>query len=92
MGNGLIAIVAGLLAHSLVETLGMGPVAPFDAAALVMVVGGVIVAFTWGENFGNTSEKKTFLEQLRNGARAIASGETLAYYVHGQWKARCLQM
>lgn len=75
VGNGLIAIVAGLVAHSLVETLGLGPVAPFDAAALVMVFGGVIVLFSWTENFGNCSEKKSFLEQLKSGAHAIANGE-----------------
>ena len=75
VGNGLIAIVAGLVAHSLVETLGLGPVAPFDAAALVMVFGGVIVLFSWTENFGNCSEKKSFVEQLKSGAHAIASGE-----------------
>ena len=75
VGNGLIAIVAGLVAHSLVETLGLGPVAPFDAAALVMVFGGVIVLFSWTENFGNCSEKKSFVEQLKSGAHAIANGE-----------------
>lgn len=76
VGNGLIAIVAGLVAHTLVETLGMGPVVPFDTAVLVMVCGGVIVLFTWTENFGNSSEKKSFLEQLRSGAHAIANGES----------------
>ena len=76
VGNGLIAIVAGLVAHTLVETLGMGPVVPFDTAVLVMVCGGVIVLFTWTENFGNSSEKKSFLEQLRSGAYAIANGES----------------
>lgn len=39
LGNGLIAILAGLIAHSLVETLALGPVAPFDAAAVVMLLG-----------------------------------------------------
>lgn len=33
LGNGLVAILAGLLGHGLVETLSLGPVAPFDAAA-----------------------------------------------------------
>ena len=78
VGNGLVAIVAGLVAHTLVETLGMGPVIPFDTAALVMLCGGVIVLFTWTENFGNSSEKRPFLEQLRNGAHAIANGESPA--------------
>jgi hypothetical protein len=34
VGNGLVAILAGLVAHSLVETLALGPVAPFDAVSL----------------------------------------------------------
>lgn len=78
MGNGLVAIVAGLVAHTLVETLGLGPVIPFDTAALVMICGGVIVLFTWTENFGDNSEKKNFLDQLKNGAHAIANGESPA--------------
>ena len=44
-------------------------------AALVMVFGGVIVLFSWTENFGNCSEKKSFVEQLKSGAHAIANGE-----------------
>ena len=76
VGNGLVAIVAGLVAHTLVETLALGPVIPFDTAAVVMICGGVIVLFTWTENFGNSSEKRNFLEQLKNGAHAIANGET----------------
>ena len=71
-----MAIVAGLVAHTLVETLALGPVIPFDTAAVVMICGGVIVLFTWTENFGNSSEKRNFLEQLKNGAHAIANGET----------------
>ena len=78
VGNGLIAIVAGLVAHSLVETLGLGPVIPFDTAALVMICGGVIVLFTWTENFGNSSEKRNFLDQLKSGAHAIANGKSSA--------------
>ena len=30
LGNGLVAILAGLLAHALVEYGQLGPVAPFD--------------------------------------------------------------
>ena len=74
VGNGLVAIVSGLVAHSLVETLSLGPVAPFDAAAVVLIVGGVVVAACWTENYGDSSDKKGFAEQLQNGARAIARG------------------
>ncbi|BDA45879.1 Molybdate-anion transporter [Coccomyxa sp. Obi] len=78
LGNGLIAILAGLVAHSLVETLSLGPVAPFDAAAVVMLTGGVIVAFSWSENYGDNSDRKSFGEQLRNGAHAIYSNQKIA--------------
>ncbi|KDD74397.1 DUF791 hypothetical protein, partial [Helicosporidium sp. ATCC 50920] len=51
-GNGVMAIAAGLVAQSLVEAFALGPVAPFDAAILVMLLGGAIVAVTWNENYG----------------------------------------
>ena len=76
VGNGLAAILAGLASQTLVETLGLGLVAPFDAAALVMIWGGVIVLFTWTENYGDCSRSKSFIEQLRSSALAIANGET----------------
>ena len=116
MGNGLMAIVAGLAAQVghpcsalatllplsclhccsrylicclstftscqlaaalqfLVDTLALGPVAPFDAAAVVMVIGGLVVLATWPENYGDASNKHTLAEQLAAGARAIYNGE-----------------
>lgn len=74
LGNGLVAIVAGLVAHGLVETLSFGPVAPFDAAGVIMLLGGLVVLFSWTENYGDASNKRGFLEQLQSGARAIANG------------------
>eukprot|EP00878_Enallax_costatus_P027571 GHUV01029702.1.p1 GENE.GHUV01029702.1~~GHUV01029702.1.p1 ORF type:complete len:268 (+),score=38.84 GHUV01029702.1:1126-1929(+) len=52
LGNGLMAIASGLLGNILVESLHLGPVAPFDAAVVVLVVGGVMIQLTWEENFG----------------------------------------
>ena len=49
MGNGLVAILAGLVANFLVDNLGLGPVAPFDAAAAVLLIGGAVVLLTWGK-------------------------------------------
>ena len=46
-------------------------------AGVVMLAGGAIVALTWTENYGDTGEKKNFLEQLRNGAHAIYNGGSL---------------
>lgn len=75
LGNGLIAILAGLLANSLVGTLGLGPVAPFDAAAVVLAVGMGIIIFTWPENYGDPSESKNLISQFQAAASAIASGK-----------------
>ena len=52
LGNGLVAILAGLVANTLVTGLQMGPTAPFDAAATVLAAGGAIIAATWTENYG----------------------------------------
>lgn len=52
-GNGLIAIISGLVANALVWSLDLGPVAPFDAASIVMSVGGLLIYFSWSENYGN---------------------------------------
>jgi hypothetical protein len=50
VGNGLVAILAGLVANYLVDNLRLGPVAPFDASALVLITGGSVILFTWGED------------------------------------------
>lgn len=57
LGNGLMAILAGLFAQTVVDLF--GPVAPFDAAAAVLLVGGLVIATTWGENYGGTSGEET---------------------------------
>lgn len=77
MGNGLIAIVAGLLGHALVEVLQLGPVSPFDAAALVLLIGGAFIAFSWTENYGEDSEKAPFHVSLVNAGKTIWEGNKL---------------
>lgn len=77
-GNGLMAIAAGLLAHTLVETFAIGPVAPFDAAAVVMLIGGAIIVTTWTENYGDNSEKRSFVAQCTKAAQAIARDRKVA--------------
>ena len=77
MGNGLMAILAGLFAQTLVGQFDLGPVAPFDAAAVVMLIGGVLVILTWTENYGEASEKKTSIqEQAVKAGKAILEGVT----------------
>jgi hypothetical protein len=73
LGNGLVAIVSGLLANYLVDDMQLGPTAPFDAAAVLLAVGGVVVHTTWTENYGEASEHGTLLQSFGKAAKAIAS-------------------
>lgn len=74
LGNGLIAIVAGLFANMLADNLGFGPVAPFDAAACFLAIGMAIILSSWTENYGNPSDSKDLMGQFKVAATAIASG------------------
>jgi hypothetical protein len=78
LGNGLIAIVSGLVANALVGNLGLGPVSPFDAAAVTLAVGLAIIMYTWPENYGDPSGNKGLLSQFQQAAAAIASDEKIA--------------
>ncbi|XP_058085574.1 uncharacterized protein LOC131233027 [Magnolia sinica] len=78
LGNGLIAIVSGLVANLLADTLHFGPVAPFDAAGCCLAIGMAIILSSWTENFGDPSENKDLLGQFKGAAIAIASDEKIA--------------
>ncbi|KAJ7544041.1 hypothetical protein O6H91_09G062700 [Diphasiastrum complanatum] len=78
LGNGLIAIISGLLANTLAGTLGLGPVSPFDAAAFGLTIGLVLICFTWSENYGDPSEDKTLIAQFKAAATIIAADEKIA--------------
>eukprot|EP01023_Acetabularia_acetabulum_P041860 TRINITY_DN4100_c0_g1_i7.p2 TRINITY_DN4100_c0_g1~~TRINITY_DN4100_c0_g1_i7.p2 ORF type:complete len:331 (-),score=60.07 TRINITY_DN4100_c0_g1_i7:406-1398(-) len=78
MGNGLIAIVAGLLANTLVENFELGPVAPFDMAFTVLLIGGVIIFFTWPENYGQNNANKSALAQFKEAYDAIIGDHRIA--------------
>lgn len=79
LGNGLVAILAGLLANTLVnKPVDFGPVAPFDAAAFVLFIGMLIILYTWTENYGDASHNKSLIEQFQEAASAIASDEKIA--------------
>lgn len=58
----------------LVEGFKMGPVAPFDAAAVVLTVGGLIIASSWTENFGNASEHTSVAEGFKKAGTLIWNG------------------
>uniref|UniRef100_A0A2N9FZ88 Major facilitator superfamily (MFS) profile domain-containing protein n=1 Tax=Fagus sylvatica TaxID=28930 RepID=A0A2N9FZ88_FAGSY len=78
LGNGLVAIISGLFGNVLVDTLGFGPVAPFDAAACFLAIGMAIIISSWSENYGDPSENKDLLTQFKGAAVAIASDEKIA--------------
>eukprot|EP01006_Ploeotia_vitrea_P020250 TRINITY_DN52524_c0_g1_i1.p1 TRINITY_DN52524_c0_g1~~TRINITY_DN52524_c0_g1_i1.p1 ORF type:complete len:335 (-),score=161.63 TRINITY_DN52524_c0_g1_i1:616-1620(-) len=50
-GNGIIAIVSGVVAS--VARDQFGPVAPFDVSFCCLAIGGFIVLVKWGENYGD---------------------------------------
>ncbi|PNW73975.1 hypothetical protein CHLRE_13g580150v5 [Chlamydomonas reinhardtii] len=78
LGAGLMAILSGLLGNVLVEDLRMGPVAPFDAAIVVMLCGGALVAATWPENYGDAASRRSVLAQLGQGLAAIRTDQRIA--------------
>eukprot|EP00602_Paraphysomonas_sp_CaronLab_P009594 CAMPEP_0185020170 /NCGR_PEP_ID=MMETSP1103-20130426/2768_1 /TAXON_ID=36769 /ORGANISM="Paraphysomonas bandaiensis, Strain Caron Lab Isolate" /LENGTH=321 /DNA_ID=CAMNT_0027550905 /DNA_START=415 /DNA_END=1380 /DNA_ORIENTATION=- len=76
-GNGLVAVVAGLVANMAADSHGY--VAPFIVAMLPLSVVGLMVFFTWSENYGNpslgdfSSLSKGF-DLVRNDSRVAALG------------------
>eukprot|EP00854_Cymbomonas_tetramitiformis_P021749 gene21749-26160_t len=78
LGNGLMAILCGLLANFLVDNLHLGPVAPFDASATVLLIGGIVIHTTWSENFGDNSGNVPLSVQFSKAATAIASDPKIA--------------
>lgn len=81
VGNGLVAIIAGLFGNFLVDSLNLGPVSPFDAAACFLAIGMAIILSSWSENYGDASESKDLLTQFKGAAVAIASGIYATHYV-----------
>lgn len=75
LGNGLVAILAGLLANYLVEGLALGPVAPFDAAMVLLAVGGVVIMSTWPENYGNASANNSLVHQFTEAINCIRNDQ-----------------
>ncbi|CAA3005034.1 molybdate-anion transporter-like [Olea europaea var. sylvestris] len=78
LGNGLVAILAGLFGNLLVDTLNLGPVSPFDAASIFLAIGMAVILSSWTENYGDPSENKDLLTQFKGAAVAIASDEKIA--------------
>ena len=82
MGNGLMAILAGFIGDGLVEKLGLGRVAPFDAAIVFMLIGGAIMMATWPENYGD-SGSKNLTQQFEKAWHAITTGTCVCVWGAG---------
>ncbi len=80
-GNGLVAVVAGLIANSAAETHGF--VAPFVVALLPLSVVAILVYFTWTENYGG-SQQQSFLSSLSKGFELIRKDSRIAALGMGQ--------
>lgn len=71
-----MAILSGLFGNVLVDSLKLGPVAPFDAASCFLAIGMIVILSTWTENYGDPSENKDLLTQFKGAAAAIAAGNS----------------
>jgi len=66
-GNGFVAILSGIVANSMKDVFGY--VAPFDGALVLLILGTLIIFFTWEENYGDTVS--LFVGSLSNATQSI---------------------
>lgn len=78
LGNGLVAILAGLVANFLVDNMNLGPVAPFDASAVVLLIGGAVIVSSWAENYGDSKQDIGVVHQFKAAAAAIVGDNKIA--------------
>ena len=65
--NSVISVVAGILANTIAEWMRFGPVAPFVLAIPFLITAGILIQFTWDENYGGKQLKviQPCMESLR---------------------------
>jgi MFS family permease len=73
-GNGLVAVLAGLVANSAAETYGF--VAPFVVAIMPLTLVAVLIILTWNENTGN--QQLNMLSSLMKGFELIRKDSRVA--------------
>ena len=81
-GNGLVAVVAGLVANSAAETYGY--VAPFVVAIMPLLVVALVIFFTWSENYGSQQTNVSMTSSLSKGFKLIISDSRIAALGMGQ--------
>jgi len=79
-GNGLVAVIAGLVANSAADAYGF--VAPFIVAIFPLTIVAIIVLLTWTENYGN--QQLNLLSSLSKGFELVRSDSRIAALGFGQ--------
>lgn len=80
LGNGFVAVVAGLVANSAASSYGF--YAPFVVAILPLAVVAIMVFATWQENYGN--QQQNMMSSLIKGFDLIRSDSRIAALGMGQ--------
>ena len=75
-GNGLCAVIAGLVANSAASSYGY--VAPFVVAIAPLTLVALFVSFTWSENYGSQSSNSSLLSSLQKGFQLISNDSKIA--------------
>jgi hypothetical protein len=91
--NGLVAIISGVIANSLVDIYGKtsaGYVSPFIAALFVLFIAFGVIATTWKENYGNSggSSDANFTEavkSIRGDVKILAVGCMQCFFESGMY-------
>ena len=74
--NGMLAVVAGIIAHLLDVSFDLGPIGPFRAAIFLTAVALVRVV-SWEENFGEPSAPARSTNSKKHGADSAGGGAVI---------------
>ncbi|XP_074660207.1 molybdate-anion transporter-like [Tubulanus polymorphus] len=73
--NGVLAIIAGVVANVIAEWLHAGPVAPFILAVPCLLISGIVVMAKWDENYGKRNAH--FKRSMTDGLKCILSDQRI---------------
>ena len=74
-GNGIVAILSGIVGSFAVDHF--GPVAPFDLSAMLLISGGIFIAFQWKDNYGDVDVN--LIGTLSNAVKAFRTDRKVVY-------------
>eukprot|EP01080_Neovahlkampfia_damariscottae_P005864 gene5864-9692_t len=77
-GNGIIAILAGLLG-TFVKTLFESTIAPFDSAILFLLTGIILIQIYWTENYGDSESDSSILQGFQDGFYAMKNDPKIIF-------------